>query len=857
MRKQLLFLIASFLFYYAKRKSLYCLGITRTAKTIPHLCTWKKRKGEKKGIHYNYNMEDNKEAIIAKMGSQNLIRNGNNNVYLSLNNYTSNCSNYLKNSNTKDNNANTKLVRSNVLSIFSYTLKYMNKKSLNKWLRNNIKATFYDTFVPRNKPLAYIRFKCYEDLKVFEKMVENKRIYPNDSLSTIKINRFSKYAKKRKLFERDNNRDAIKDVGESYNCNGDKNRDDMNRGDQGIDDDNMEEGYSDDNFRKQKRTKRESAENSFENNIKGKTNVESELPDLQTVIKLNKTQKNKSIENFVTPFHKYPYTDQIKIKQKFLEKCKDQILSNLRNKWEKQSLLFGDIESNIVDEDTNVSSTNEGHNSGPCGSIQGNGIRSAGFTMNNHNGNCNSNNSLEKKNKKNETSKDSCLNKAILSELKQSSNNNKEYSIDKKIKKYEFEVDNPLYPDERGINEYRNKCEFTISYDENNNVEIGFVTGKVKTDINDNNEDKNCTDDNNCNFSEHNISNNVSPVNESQSTKLRNKKQKQSYYLNPIVKNVDTCVHIHPCMKQVVQEMKSIIKDSNYPVFDRVYKTGVWRLLVVRFNSKKELMITVQTYALDQKKKKEIKKLLINRLTKKKDELFMSFSDFKVVSLYLQEHDNSNDASNQSPNEHLWGVEFLEEIILNNRFLLTPSCFFQVNHSSCEILYKRVIEYININNKKKNYIFDLCCGTGTISICAANELKEEDTYIIGIDICEDSIISANKNAEINKIKNFKFIQGRVEELFANEIKNVSEKNSNVIVIVDPPRSGLANSVLNILSSNQLISQIIYVSCNPITLVNNVTNVLFQNENLKIKNLVFVDMFPHTFHLECITNIVKE
>ncbi|CRG96389.1 RNA (uracil-5-)methyltransferase, putative [Plasmodium gallinaceum] len=709
-----------------------------------------------------------KKGII-EMAQKNAIKN--NNVYLSINNY---------NNKLKEDYSSTKLIKNNVLSIFSYSLKYMDKKSLNKWLRSNIKAPYYDTFVPRNKPFAYIRFKSYEDLKIFEKMIENKHFYKNDNMSIIKINKSSKYSQKRKFNEN-------------------------------IDNENG--------------TKKLKIEDLYENN---KREDENELLDLQSVIKINKAQKNKSIENYVTPFYKYSYQDQISIKQKFLKKCKDQILSNLKSKWMKQSLLFGEIETSMFDEEIN---------------------------MNNNKMISNNNDNLEKKNKKNETSSDSCFNKTILSDIKSNNKKNREITIDEKMKHYEFEIDKPLYPDEKGTNEYRNKCEFTIAHDENNNIEIGFVVGKMKTDLNHNNVDKNASEDNICNFSENNISNNASPINESHSTKLRNKKQKQSYYLNPIVKGVDECIHIHPCMKEVVHEMKNIIKDSNYPVFDRVYKTGIWRLLIVRLNSKKELMITIQTYTLDQKKKKEIKKLLINRLTKKKDEQFMSFSDFKVVSLYLQEHDNSNDSTDQSLNEHLWGEEYLEEIILNNRFLLTPSCFFQVNHYSCELLYKKVIDYISINKKKKNYLFDLCCGTGSISICAANELKEE-INIIGIDICEGSIISANKNAEINKIKNYKFIQGRVEELFANEIKNIKENDSNIIVIVDPPRSGLANSVINILSAHQLINQIIYVSCNPITLINNVTNILFQNENLKIKNLAFVDMFPHTFHVECITNIIK-
>ncbi|SCN60648.1 RNA (uracil-5-)methyltransferase, putative [Plasmodium chabaudi chabaudi] len=727
-------------------------------------------------------IEDIKEALL-NMGTRNIVRTSNNNAYLSLDNY------FYK---PKDNRNNTKLINSNVLSIFSYALKYMNKKSFDKWLKSNIKAPFYDTYIPRNKPLAYIRFKTPTELKTFEKLIENKRIYPNDNLSIIKINKNSKFCQKRKFdqTDKDNSNEAT---------NNDANK-------EGKKEDSLElikknhENMKNNNDTNQKRQKIIESQLNCDKTEKEKEDKSTALLDLQTIMKLNKKEKVKSIENYVTPLYKYKYEDQIKIKNTFLKKCKDQILNNLRNKWMRQNLIFGELDLNIPTEnESDMNKTNNG--------TQENDEYNDMQTFN-------------------------------------------DYSLEEKVNKYNFQIDNPLYPPEKNINGYRNKCEFTISYDENNNVEIGFVVGKVKTNMNETN------DENNCNFSENNISNNPSPVNESHQTKLRNKKQKQCYFLNPIVKSIDDCIHIHSCMKEVVKEMKSIIKDSNYPVFDRVYKTGIWRLLVIRLNSKKELMITVQTYSLDQKKKRDIKRLLINRLTKKKDESFMEFSGFKVVSLYLQEHGNSNDSTDQSQNEHLWGVEHLEETILGNKFLITPSCFFQVNHTSCEILYKKVIDYVNINKNMKNYIFDLCCGTGTISICIANALKHEDTHIVGIDICEESIISANKNAQINKIKNYKFIKGRVEELFAGEIKNISQQNCNIIVIVDPPRSGLAQSVLNTLSSIHPINQIIYVSCNPSTLINNVTNLLFMNECFKIKNLVFVDMFPHTYHLECITNIER-
>ncbi|SOV15869.1 RNA (uracil-5-)methyltransferase, putative [Plasmodium gaboni] len=805
----------------------------------------KKIVSKKKGVIAKMDISD-KEALM-DMNTRSAVRNKN--IHLSINNYT----NILNRE-----HINTKLIRSNVLSIFSYTLKYMNKKSLNKWLRKNIKATFYDTYIPRNKPLAYIRFKTYDDLRIFEKLIENKRFYSDDSLSLIKINRVynkqnNNILRKKRKFNEENklnyNMNDEKyeknDVNNTYDddikflsVNNDKygefqsynnNNNDNNNNNNDIN------NYYDCTEGDRKKIKKDDLYNSSNNNnnnskynynvMQKQNNDDKEFIDLQSIIKINKEEKFKSIENYVTPFYKYPYQEQIIIKHNFLKKCKDQILFNLKSKWMKQNILFGDMESNIINEEIDLNNIQDYYE--------------------------------QKQNKKNQTSKDNCINKTVLTDIKKSSSITRETSLNDKMKQYDIQVDEPLYPNYEGTIHYRNKCEFTISYDENQNVEIGFVVGKMKTCIKDDNLDKNSSEDNNCNFSENNISNNASPINETHSTKLRNKKQKQSYYLNPIVKNVDQCIHIHPAMKEVVQEMKSIIKESNLPVFDRVYKTGVWRLLVVRMNSKNELMITVQTYNLDCKKKKEIKRLLINRLSKNKDDTPKYFCNFKVLSIYIQEHESPNDSFDQSLNEHLWGMEYLEETILDNKFLLTPSCFFQVNRDSCQILYKRVIDYINIKEGVKNYIFDLCCGTGTISICASNVLKRNDVHIIGIDICESSIISANKNAKMNNINNYKFLHGRVEEFFSKEIKNIQTDNANIICIIDPPRNGIANSVLNILSAHHLINQIIYVSCNPITLIKNVTNILFLNETLKIKNMAFVDMFPHTFHLECITNIVKK
>ncbi|VWU49799.1 RNA (uracil-5-)methyltransferase, putative [Hepatocystis sp. ex Piliocolobus tephrosceles] len=805
MHRLILFLIYVVIFYYKNNHPLtFC--IIKTKRN--HLYIFKKKKVFEKMDNVieqnntNILTRDVKNAVINK-------KNINKNFHLSLDKY-SKCINETR--------TGIKSSGEHVLSIFSFALKYMKEKDLKKWIKLNIKVPICDARVLRRQRQAYIYFKTYEEMKKFKKLIENKRFYQNDSLSNIEIDKSFKYIQERKQSKHSQLKELINNTKvEHIEGNNATNNDEGNN----ATNNNSSEKHT--IIYENKKRKREPL-NGRLTHKQTKTNHET-LPDFKTIIEINKKEKKKTIENYVTPLYKYNYADQIKIKNTFLEKCKNKILSNLKEKYQKQNLLFSNEISGDIFSNSNTTNNNSSNKKDT--SLRSSNNNNITLTaVNNDSTNLSNDNE---------------------SNIKQENNN--ESLLDKQIKQYELKLDAPLYPDEQHVSGYRNKCEFTIAYDENNNMEIGFVVGKLKNNVNE------TSDYTNCNFSENNISNNPSPINESHQTILRNKKLQQAYYLNPIVEKVDTCIHIHPCMKQAINKIKDIIKSSPYPVFDRVYKTGVWRLVIIRFNREKELMITLQTYALDQKKKKDIKRLLINKLSKKEDETCMSFNGFKVVSLYLQEHHNSTDSSIESPNEHLWGKEFIEDTILNNKFLLSPSCFFQVNHVGCDLLYKRVIDYIQIDTNKTNYIFDLCCGSGTIGICAANELKN-NVNIIGIEVCKDSIISANKSAELNKIKNYKFINGKVEEVFSDEIKNINNKNSNIIVIVDPPRSGLANTIINILSTNELISQIIYVSCNPASLVNNVTNLLFQNEKLKIKNMVFVDMFPHTFHLECITNITK-
>lgn len=181
-------------------------------------------------------------------------------------------------------------------------------------------------------------------------------------------------------------------------------------------------------------------------------------------------------------------------------------------------------------------------------------------------------------------------------------------------------------------------------------------------------------------------------------------------------------------------------------------------------------------------------------------------------------------------NETFYGDNFLIENINDYFYKISYDSFFQVNPYVASILFNEVSKRIN----EEDTVLDLYCGVGTLSLNAACA-KE----VVGVEIVENAILNAIFNAHINKIDNVKFILN-------DSTKAVSKLNKKFTkVIVDPPRSGLTKTIIdNILSINP--EEIIYVSCDPATLVR---DVLLFIDKYNIKKAIIFDMFSYTYHVE--------
>ena len=189
-------------------------------------------------------------------------------------------------------------------------------------------------------------------------------------------------------------------------------------------------------------------------------------------------------------------------------------------------------------------------------------------------------------------------------------------------------------------------------------------------------------------------------------------------------------------------------------------------------------------------------------------------------------------------NRLFYGVDFLNENINDLNYRISYDSFFQINPRVAQILFNTIDENIDVNDN----VLDIYCGVGTLSLSAAKKAKQ----VVGIEIVKNAIFNAKFNAKINNIQNTEFILGDASNIKFSKYNNFNK------VIVDPPRSGLTNSVIStILKINP--EEIIYVSCDPQTLVRDVK---ILSANYVIKDSFVLDMFCYSYHVETIVILNK-
>jgi 23S rRNA (uracil-5-)-methyltransferase RumA len=168
-------------------------------------------------------------------------------------------------------------------------------------------------------------------------------------------------------------------------------------------------------------------------------------------------------------------------------------------------------------------------------------------------------------------------------------------------------------------------------------------------------------------------------------------------------------------------------------------------------------------------------------------------------------------------------------------FNISPFSFFQTSSKGTEILYNEVLRLLNPS--REDVLLDLYCGTGAIAVSIAQNVKK----VIGVDQLKQAIDNAKENALINNIYNVEFYTSDAQDWVKEN------ENSFNIIVLDPPRGGITKSVVKFLIDSKS-EKIVYISCNPSTLARDL-KLIIESGKYKVKEIMPVDMFPQTYHIE--------
>ncbi|WP_411679892.1 23S rRNA (uracil(1939)-C(5))-methyltransferase RlmD [Clostridium thailandense] len=296
--------------------------------------------------------------------------------------------------------------------------------------------------------------------------------------------------------------------------------------------------------------------------------------------------------------------------------------------------------------------------------------------------------------------------------------------------------------------------------------------------------------------------------------------------------NVQDCQIVDEDFRVILDIVVRYFREKNLSYYRIMKREGYLRNLVIRKGKNTgEILINIVTTSQIKFDLSELTDILKN----------LSYNG-EVKGILHTINDSFSDVVQADSAEILYGREYIIEEILGLKFKIAPESFFQTNSKGAERLYSIVKEFLGDASSK--VVFDLYCGTGTIGQIVAPNAKK----VIGVELIEEAVKSANENAKLNGLDNCDFIAGDVAEV----IKTINYKPD--IIILDPPRPGVHPTALDyVIKFNA--PDIIYVSCNPKTLVTDLE--VLKNAGYKVDKVKLMDMFPHTPHVETVVKLVKK
>ncbi|WP_105956338.1 23S rRNA (uracil(1939)-C(5))-methyltransferase RlmD [Apilactobacillus quenuiae] len=288
-----------------------------------------------------------------------------------------------------------------------------------------------------------------------------------------------------------------------------------------------------------------------------------------------------------------------------------------------------------------------------------------------------------------------------------------------------------------------------------------------------------------------------------------------------------------PEIDKAIVVVRDILRKYHIAPYDEINHSGVIRnIMVRRGHYSHEMMIGLIT---------RTKKLPMSDMIS--SEIAKALPEVKSIMQNINLTDGN--ALMGKKTICLYGSSHIEDQLLGLKFYISLTSFYQVNPIQTEKLYSLAVDKAQLDGNQN--VIDAYCGIGTISLAMAKKAKK----VYGVEIVKDAIEDAKINAQKNHINNVKFVTGKAEDQME---KWQSQGLKSDVIVVDPPRKGLASSFIE---SAVKVSpkRIVYVSCNPSTLVRDARRLAEYGYEIN-QPIQPVDQFPQTVHIESVTVFEK-
>ena len=294
----------------------------------------------------------------------------------------------------------------------------------------------------------------------------------------------------------------------------------------------------------------------------------------------------------------------------------------------------------------------------------------------------------------------------------------------------------------------------------------------------------------------------------------------------------DKTIDIFEChlMDGVNNRIRNTVREfaraNDIAYYDIREHTGWLRNIIVRYCSTGELMVNICINHEDE----------ANRIAML-DHLLKAVPE--ITTLLYTINPKWNDSIYDLTPVTYFGNGYVTEMLEEFKFIISPKSFFQTNTKQAEELYRITRDFAGLTGNE--VLYDLYCGTGSIGIFCSKGAKK----VIGVELIEDAIEDAKKNAALNNIEHTHFFAGDVIKICDDAF--FAEHGRPDIVIIDPPRAGMHEKLVNKLLEIAA-PKIVYVSCNTAT---QARDIALLSEKYQVEKVQPVDMFPHTHHIESV------